>query len=251
MPKYYICIAGKKPGIFLTSWDCFKNIVEGYPGNKFISMSKLSDAIKYWHEHRGEVSGEYFRPDYHDIYPELVPIDIAKYTANGKKIIKVINNLPEDINTNINFANLRGTNLLNAVNIAGENLRNRFEGWNLMSDNNNNTINANFPHISLQRLPQEQSNVLCPEENNINSNILDITFQRNPHEDMNLLYPQENNINDKIFTNIGNCDIIMKEVNNDRNGQLTVIHCDSLSFPGVDPNLIIYDLIMRLKTFLK
>ena len=84
-----------------------------------------------------------------------------------------------------------------------------------------------------------------------NANFLNITFQRNPQEDMNLLYPQENNINDKIFANIGNCDIIMKEVGNDRNGELKEIHCDSLSLPGADPNLIIYDLIMRLKTFLK
>lgn len=247
MPKYYICISGKKPGIFLTSWDCFKNIVEGYPGNKFISMSKLSDAIKYWHEHRGEVSGEYFRPDYHDIYPELVPIDISKYTTNGKKL-NIVSNIPEEINTNVNFINLRGTNLLNACNNACENLGTRIEGMNLLGDNINNNINANIPHISFQRNAEEGNNIFFPQDN---ANFLNITFQRNPQEDMNLLYPQENNINDKIFTNIGNCDIIMKETGNDRNGQLKEIHCDSLSFPGADPNLIIYDLIMRLKTFLK
>ena len=82
---YYICIRGRKPGIFETTWEDFEVLVKNYSGCLHEKRKGLKEALRYWTKNRNRVSKEYFSADYENLYPYLKLVDIKKIKDTWKK----------------------------------------------------------------------------------------------------------------------------------------------------------------------
>ena len=129
--KYHVCRNGRIKGIFYTTYDYFRTLVDGYSNKEHRAFLNLNDAKNYWYE------------KYKDIEPTIYSTkDIIKF--NHK--IKIQNHL-NVINNQINNIKLNN-NDYNKINNIKEDIKDKFKkDINKINTNiKDNKINDVYDH---------------------------------------------------------------------------------------------------------
>jgi hypothetical protein len=153
MSRYYICIRGRKPGIFYTTWDKFERLIYRYKNAKHFAKDTEIDAIFIWTINRHLVSDEYFMANYHELYPDMKLVEIIDYGVK-KNILKNDEIVNED-NNNLNFTfrndnsgDSNSNNDGNINNLGDDNNNNPIRSFNNSRNYNiSNDVDNNLPHF--------------------------------------------------------------------------------------------------------
>lgn len=264
--RYYICIRGRKPGIFETTWEKFKVLVNEYSGALFCGHDDLKKASIYWTINRKHVSREYFSPNYKNSFPNLKIVEIKDYIKDNDDII---GSCGYEKKNNINFtyrkdnANYKIKENQNKINITSDsnNICNEKE---ISSSNNNNSVDSDLPKFGgTNPLNEKINNDYHLNQNNISNNIsnknkiVSLSARKIPEIESNFV---GNNQRLSIGYNIrGTNDSKLNKKDNKKKiikkyDDFKEIHCDSLRYEGYDATCIldaIDAVIAKIKEMLK
>lgn len=263
--RYYICIRGRKPGIFETTWEKFKPLVNEYSGALFCGQDDLKKASIYWTINRKHVSREYFSRNYKNLYPNLKIVEIKDYVKDNDDII--IGKYEKKNNINYNYrkdnANYKIKENQNKINITSDS-NNIYNEKEISSSNNTNSIDSDLPKFGgTNPLNEKINNDYHLNQNNISNNIsnknkiISLSARKIPEIESN---PLGNNKRVNIGCNIrGKIDSKLNKKNKKKTiaqeyDNFKEIHCDSFRFEGYDATCIldaIDAVIAKIKEMLK
>ena len=142
--KYHVCRNGRIKGIFYTTYDYFRTLVDGYSNKEHRAFLNLNDAKNYWYE------------KYKDIEPKIYSTeDIINYNnkINMKNNLNLINN---QIN-NIKLYNEED----NKINNIKDSIKDKFK----------KDINKTITNVKNNELNEYNDKNIINDDNNINREI--------------------------------------------------------------------------------
>lgn len=265
--RYYICIRGRKPGIFETTWEKFKVLVNKYSGALYCGEDDLKKASIYWTINRKHVSREYFSPNYKNLFPNLKIVEIKDYVKDNDDIIN--SNYRYEKKNNINFsyrkdnANYKIKENQNKINITSDS-NNIYNEKEISSSNNSNSVDSDLPKFGgTNPLNEKINNNYHLNQNNISNNIsnknkiISLSARKMPEIESNSL---RNNLRVNIGSNIrGTNDLKLNKKDKKKKStkeydNFKEIHCDSFLYEGYDATCIldaIDAVIAKIKEMLK
>lgn len=265
MSRYYICIRGRKPGIFHTTWDKFNRLVNRYSGAMYTGKDTEFEASMYWTTFRHLVSNEYFKPNYKDLFPDIKVVNIKDF-GKKKNIDKNIDDTVNEDEKNINFTfrndNPGDVNLNNdeSINNYGNNNNNPY---NLFFSSRNtvisNDIDNNLPHfggtnsMNTRIIINDRIKSNSDNNNNFLKNIPCLSC-RNVIDQR--LGPTNRSAKNNVSEDEGKLNVNNSLINQQINFPCNLIskHCDSICYEGYDPTMILNAMdaiVAKIKEMLK
>ncbi len=266
---YYICIRGRKPGIFETTWEDFEVLVKNYSGCLYEKRKDLKEALRYWTKNRNRVSKEYFSADYKNLYPYLKLVDIKKIKDAWKK---------ETCDNTVNYEDAEESDLnftfkkddYGSYNDNKNEVKKYIDNNNQCYEKEKSSYDSNcdnddsIPHFGGTNPMNSKSNndILinsCISNNRISArnNIIGISAREIP--DMKSNRPGRIQREYKNYDTYGlnNSKIIKKDKKKEKinsNDRLNEFHCDSIQFDGYDATTVldaIDAIVKKIKEMLK